>query len=268
MTGRDRIVVMVIAAVALMAGYWFLLLAPKRQEAAALGAKLTTQTQRLQQAQSAIASGLVARRSYGENYASVARLGEAVPTDDNVPSLVYQVDAAARAAHVDFRAVKLSQSGSAAATSSAAPAASGAASASAKSSAPATQSATATLPPGASVGPAGFPTMPFSFTFDGSFFHMDDFLHRLDSFVRARNQHVSVGGRLLTVNGFSLGAGRRGFPFVKASVSATAYLLPADEGLTAGATPSAPGSAAGAARVAGASGSAAAPPTTATPPAP
>lgn len=266
MTRRDRIVVMVLVAVALVAGYWFLLLAPKRQEAAALGDKLTTQTQRLQQAQGAIASGLAARRSYGQNYASVARLGEAVPTDDNVPSLVYQVDAAARAAHVDFRAVKLSQSASA--STSTASTASSASSASAKTSAPATQSATATLPPGASVGPAGFPTMPFSFTFDGSFFHMDDFLRRLDSFVRATNQHVAVGGRLLTVNGFSLGAGRRGFPFVKASVSATAYLLPANEGLTAGATPTAPGSTAAAARVAGGSGGPAAPPATATPPAP
>ncbi len=269
MTRRDRIVVMVIVAVALVAGYWFLLLAPKRQEAAALGDKLSTQTQRLQQAQGAIASGLAARRSYGQNYASVARLGEAVPTDDNVPSLVYQVDAAARAAHVDFRAVKLSQSASAStSTASTASSASSASSASANTSAPATQGATATLPPGASVGPAGFPTMPFSFTFDGSFFHMDDFLRRLDSFVRATNQHVSVGGRLLTVNGFSFGAGRSGFPFVKASVSATAYLLPANEGLAAGATPSAPGSTAAAARVAGGSGGTAAPPATATPPAP
>jgi len=263
-TGRDRIVVMVIVAVALVASYWFLLLAPKRQEAAALGGKLTEQAQRLQQAQGAIASGLAARGSYGENYASVARLGEAVPTDDNVPSLVYQVDAAAHAAHVDFRAVKLSQSGAATPTS-AAPGASGA---SAKSAASATQSATATLPPGASVGPAGFPTMPFSFTFDGSFFHMDDFLHRLDSFVRTSNQHVAVGGRLLTVNGFSLGAGRRGFPFVKASVSATAYLLPASQGLTAGATPSAPGSPAAAGHVAGGSGTTAPPAATATPPVP
>lgn len=270
MTGRDRIVVMVIVTVALVAGYWFLLLAPKQQEAAALGGKLTTETQRLQKAQSAIASGLAARGAYGANYASVARLGEAVPTDDNVPSLVYQVDAAARAAHVDFRAVKLSQSGAAGSTAAAptAPGASSASATTAKTAAPATQSATATLPPGATVGPAGFPTMPFSFTFDGSFFHMDDFLHRLDGFVRTTNQQVTVGGRLLTVNGFSLGAGRAGFPFVKASVSATAYLLPASQGLTAGATPSAPVSSSGAGRVAGGSSATAAPPATATPPVP
>ena len=35
-------------------------------------------------------------------------------------------------------------------------------------------------------------------------------------------------------------ASRKGFPQVQASLAATAYLLPADEGLTDGGTPTAP----------------------------
>lgn len=263
MTRRDGIVVAVIVALALVAGYWLLLLAPKRQEAAALGTQLSQETQRLQTAQTAIASGLAARRSYGSNYAAVAQLGEAVPSDDNVPSLVYQLDAAARAAHVDFRAVKLAQGAGGAATSAPKPSTSPS-----PGTAAAAQSATATLPPGASVGPAGFPTMPFALTFDGSFFHMGDFFRRLDSFVNARNRQVAVGGRLLTVEGFALTAGSRGFPSVKASVATTAYLLPPTQGLSGGASPTSPSSAGGSTQAASSSGSssAAPAPATATPP--
>ncbi len=270
MTRRDRTVIIVVLALALIAGYWFLLLAPKRKEAADLQQQVSQTAQRYQTAQSSIASGLAARREYASNYGAVARLGEAVPTDDNVPSLVYQLDSAARAANVDFRSVKLVQASGVAAAAPAAPAAAAAAStsASATSSAPAAQSAAAGLPPGASVGPAGFPTMPFALTFDGSFFHMGDFFHRLDAFVKASNQRpVAVGGRLLSVDGFALTAGRHGFPSVKASVASTAYLVPANQGLTGGASPSSPAAAGAAPQSASTAGTPPAPaPATATAP--
>ena len=55
----------------------------------------------------------------------------------------------------------------------------------------------------------------------------------------ADGKRVSVRGRLLTVDGFSLGARPGGLPAASRRPSrATAYLLPADEGLTAGARPS------------------------------
>ena len=41
----------------------------------------------------------------------------------------------------------------------------------------------------------------------------------------------------MTIDAFALSAGDGGFPQVKATLSATTYLLPADQGLTAGATP-------------------------------
>jgi hypothetical protein len=83
--------------------------------------------------------------------------------------------------------------------------------------------------------------MPFSLTFDGSFFHVAAFFHRLQRFVDAGGRSIRVGGRLLTLDGLSLTASRKGFPRVKAVVAATAYLIPPGEGLTNGATPSAPG---------------------------
>jgi hypothetical protein len=90
------------------------------------------------------------------------------------------------------------------------------------------------------VGAAGFPTMPFNFEFDGDFFHLSDFVGRLEHFLVVRNRSVSVSGRFMTIDGISLGAGSGGFPHIKASVAATTYLLPASQGLTDGATASGP----------------------------
>ena len=242
MTQRDRIVVAVMAGIAAVAVFWFMALAPKRQEAKKVGDQLSAAHQRLDQAHANVNAYRAARSTYRHDYATVARLGKAVPTDDDVPSLVYQLESAAKRSDVDFRAVKLNASaGGAAATPAPAPSAPGA---------PATQASTATLPPGASVGSAGFPTMPFTFTFEGNFFHLSAFFNRLQRFIVSTKKQLRVSGRLLTVDGIGLAAAPEGFPRMTASVEATAYLLPADEGLTNGGTPQTP-----------------APTTTATPPA-
>ncbi len=269
MTSRDRIVVLVIAAAAAIAGFWFGVLAPQRKEISKLSSQVASEQQRLQQAQAASAEGRAAKGRYLSDYASVALLGKAVPVDDDVPSLVYQLESAAAGAHIDFRSIKVSAGGgSSAATTPAPPAATTAAVGNAEKGdgkqpaatpAPATQAAAATLPPGAKVGSAGFPTMPFAFTFDGSFFAMERFLRNVQKFIRVNGDRVDVRGRLLAIDGISLSAGRDGFPKVKASIGATAYLLPAEQGALGGATPQGPaGAPAGAAPASGGS----APPTT------
>lgn len=257
MTARDRTMIGFVALLAVVAGYWFLLLAPQHEKGVKLDTRIAAQRRTLESSLSQIGEALAARRAYSRNYASVARLGEAVPADDNVPSLVFQLEAAAGAAHVDFRSMKLTGAPSTTTTAPTAPATGSSTSSSSSSSssststgastasasAPATQAAAAILPPGATVGPAGFPTMPFSFSFEGSFFRMSGFLARLERFVEAGGRNIRVGGRLLTLDGFTLAASRNGFPHVKATLSATAYLVPAQEGVTGGATATAPGGA-------------------------
>jgi hypothetical protein len=86
--------------------------------------------------------------------------------------------------------------------------------------------------------------MPFTFEFDGSFFDMERFFTGVQGFASVTGaDNVAVHGRLLTVDAFSLTASRYGFPKVKASISATAYLVPQDEGLTGGATAAGPATA-------------------------
>ena len=92
------------------------------------------------------------------------------------------------------------------------------------------------------MGPAGFPIEPFTFTFQGNFFHLSDFLGRVQRFVVANNKGVSVTGRLMTLNAISLGPGPSGFPQISASIAATTYLIPPTQGLTNGASAAGPAS--------------------------
>jgi hypothetical protein len=236
-TARDRTVLIVVGFVAILGAFWFLALSPKRKEATDVSTQLGTAQTRLAAAQSSASGAEAARRRYNSDYATVARLGKAVPVDDDVPSLVYQLEHTAHDAKIDFRSIKLqpgSTTGAAAPTGQAAAVASAAGNASSTTPASTTTSA---LPPGAAVGTAGFPTMPFSFDFDGKFFAMQRFLRKLDALTTVQGKNISVKGRLLTVDGVALTAGPKGFPDVSATVAVTAYLLPAAEGLTAGATP-------------------------------
>ena len=215
MTSRDRSVIAVIVILALVVGSWILMIAPKRSEASHLQSQIASVRGQLRTEEAAVASGVAARSAYGAYYAELARLGEAVPSTDDVPSLIYQIQNAASAAGVDFHSLAVTGSTS------------GSTSTPAK--------GQATLPPGVSQSPAGLPEEPFTFTFDGSFFHLADFLGRLQRFVRVSNTEVAVSGRLMSLNSLSLQAGPHGFPEISATISATTYLVPAGEP-TAGST--------------------------------
>jgi hypothetical protein len=223
MSARDRAVLTVVCVVAVVLAPWLLVIQPKRDQAAKLQTQVNAGQAQLSTARATLAAGAASRAAFATSYTTLVRLGEAVPTDDNTPSLIYQLQAAAKATGVDFQSLTLS----AASASSAAPTAGSAA-----------QASTATLPPGVTVGPAGFPIEPFTFIFQGSFFHLADFFGRLQRFVVANNKNLSVSGRLMTLNAISMTSA--GFPHITATVSATTYLLPAAEGLLNGATPAGP----------------------------
>jgi hypothetical protein len=108
---------------------------------------------------------------------------------------------------------------------------------------PATESSTAALPIGAVVGPAGFGTLPYTLAFRGHFFDIASFIGGIDDLVQPTDDgdRLTPDGRLMTIDGFSLNGGRPGStPKLKASFAVTTYAAPADQGLTLGASPSAP----------------------------
>ena len=228
MTRRNTLLLVSAAAVAAVCAYWMLALAPKREEAAAIDKRITAKQAALAQAEAEVTSYEDARANYRANYTMVARLGKAVPADDDVRSLMVQINSAADRSGVDFRTINVSGGGAAAPTAGPA-----AAQTPADGKAP---------PPGATtVGTAGFSTMPFAFAFKGSFFELGKFFNRIDRFVAVRNGGLDVTGRLLLLNSITLTPDtEKGFPQLTAEVSASSYLLPPTEGLTAGATATSP----------------------------
>src|SRR5262249_33533510 len=108
--------------------------------------------------------------------------------------------------------------------------------------APATEATAATRPIGATVGPAGLPTLPYTLSMRGTYFDVATFIGDVDGLVTpvSSGTQLSPDGRLLTIGGFNLqlrGIGPS--PTLKADFAINAYST-GDQGLTLGASPSGP----------------------------
>ena len=251
MTSTNRVVVAALAVVVLAIAFWMLLLGPRRDEASKLGAQVEEVTASLAQHRAEAAEAVEARGEFAADYQHLVVLGQAVPGDDDTASLLVQLNSVAEKAGVSFRTLTLDAAEGGAAPAPApetpapeAPSAEGVAP-EASAGTPAsltspTEVAASTLPLGAAIGTAGLGVMPYTLTFDGQFFQIADFIKGLDSLVKTQNAQVSVDGRLITINGFSLAPGSSGFPALEATFSVTTYLTPPTQGVTAGATPAAP----------------------------
>ncbi|HTP20786.1 MAG TPA: hypothetical protein VMJ65_14340 [Solirubrobacteraceae bacterium] len=232
MTARDRIVIMVVLAVGAVVAAWFLVVSPKRSQASSLNTQITSEQSQLSAAQQQVAAGVSARKTFAGQYAELAKLGEAVPPDDDIPSLIYQVQSAAQSSHVSFRGLQLTGGGS---SSSSTPSTSSSSGGSSSSTA-----ATPQLPPGASVGAAGLPTEQFTITLTGNYFNLSTFFNKLEGFVVMNKGTLTIRGRLMSINAITLTPGPTGFPQISATVSATTYIVPPTEGPFGGATPAGP----------------------------
>jgi hypothetical protein len=256
MSRREKILVLSMPVLALLAAFWFLLLAPKRHEASKLSDQASKLHKSVDELQQQVAEATQAKTGYQDYYASLIGLGKAVPKDADTPALYVQLSHLARKAHVKFDNIDLKDTGTGTTSAGAsnndlstkdnakgkgstAPAGN-----TASTPAAATESSAAGLPLGASIGTAGFPVMPYDLTFRGSFFRIADFIHGLDRLVSTRGGDLAVRGRLLTIDGFSLSTlDQTHFPDLTASFNVTAYVTPEDQGITAGGTSTGPASA-------------------------
>ena len=247
MKSSDRTILMILPAIALLIGFWVLVLSPKQSESGDLQGQVDELQSSLSLAQGQIASGQQARDSFKSDYADLVSLGAAAPAADDQATLVYDMSKLGEANGVRFRSFQVTQkageapAAAAPATTAPAPATTTPTTAAVT---PATEASVAVLPLGATVGAAGLPLMPYDFNYLGSFFDFADFFGDLDAQVKVTDDGSgpTVQGRLLTVDGFALTANpKTGFPDVQADLSVTSYIVPDDEGLGAGASPAGPG---------------------------
>jgi hypothetical protein len=276
--------------------YWFLLLAPKREEAATAADEVAKQEQRRDNARAALSQASTARTGFRSDYTQIVRLGKAIPAQVDMPGLLVQLDRAAQGTGIRFTSITTGERSSASAAppatagstppagtaqgtgstpvqaggqpaqsgpGTAAESANNAAATANQRSTAATQSGVAPgdtqtstsareggLPvgggatPGGSAeqdaAPAGLETVSLDLEFVGDFFHLADFFHSVKRFVRVANTDVVVNGRLITIDSVRYTSDPLLFPRLKAEITATVYLSPLGQGVTAGATPQGP----------------------------
>ncbi len=210
MTLRDRLVITVVAVVAIVAAAWVLVVSPERKQANQLSGQVASAKAKLVSAESKLATARQAATRYASAYGSIVSMGKAVPTGQEVPGLVYELSQAAKRQGVKFESISVS-TGVGAAT----PAASG---------------SSAAAGAAASAADAGFAQVPFTLIFSGSFSSIEHMLHGLTQLAtRTPAGALEVNGRLLTVEAvtFSSSSGEKGQRNqLTATVTATAYQLP------------------------------------------
>jgi hypothetical protein len=222
MTARDRMVLIGVVVLAVIAAGWLLVVSPERHKAAAAQAQVQSAHQQLEGAQAQAASARAAQQRYTAAYKSVVALGKAVPASEEVPSLIYELEQASNQREVDFNSITSGGTSGSSSSGSTLGAAAGAA------------------------AEAGFTQMPFTFIFKGSYEGLAHLLGEIDGFAtRSTAGDIVVSGRLLTIQGAditienqasSASGPSSGKVPLSATITATAYVLPASEALTGGAT--------------------------------
>lgn len=180
MTKRDRIVLGALAVVALLAGFYLGVAKPKTSEVADLDQQIIAAQDRRDAALTELRTAAAARAQYQKDQRTLAVLGKAVPADDGVPSVLYQLHKAARKSGITFDSVTVGANGTAAGSTG------------------------GDATPGTVPGPSGLSMLPLTIEFSGTFFNVDKLLREVHRFAAIGEEKIEVRGRLLTIDSIDL----------------------------------------------------------------
>jgi len=196
MSPRDRLLLGVVGIVAILGGFWMLVLGPARADLGTVEAELAGARATLAGLNTQAASAQEARSAYVADRRAVARMERALPADDATSELLLELDRAAGRSSVKLTAISPT-----AATPGVAPAAA----------------------TGTPALPAGVTEMTLQLSFAGTFPDLRRFLERIHGTTSIRGEAVRVAGRLIDVRGLKLDADGTKAGRVKASVTAAVY---------------------------------------------
>lgn len=202
MSTRDRNMLVGIALLLILGAFWMLALSPRRSASADLATQVAAAQQQRDDAVAQSVIAKTAQEDFKADYAAVAKLGKAVPAQDDMASLLYQLQDVAGRSRVEMRSI-------APAGANGAPAGNAAAAGAAA--------------PGTVPGPAGATAVTLSLSFAGTYRDLQRFVRRVQSFTSIKGDRIRVSGRLLSIDGIKLATE----PLTKritAEVSATAYI--------------------------------------------
>ena len=185
MRQRDRILLVVVAAVAVLGAGWLLIVKPKREDARQLQTQITAKRSELGGAAARAAQYRSAREQLRRHPQAFEEAGRALPNRVAMPELLRTLTRTARGT-----GVKMGDLTASAGEASTAP---------------------------------GISSVGLSLSFDGDFLALQRYLARLQRFVQVSRDDVAAKGRLLAVDSVQLSHG--GGSGLQATVAATVYIL-------------------------------------------
>jgi Tfp pilus assembly protein PilO len=102
MSARDKKLLVGIVPLLLLGAFWFLVLSPKREEAAKAEKDAVAQEERRDAAQAQVDQASAAETDFAADYGEIVRLGKAIPAQVDMPSLLVQLESAAEGTGIRF----------------------------------------------------------------------------------------------------------------------------------------------------------------------
>jgi Tfp pilus assembly protein PilO len=203
---RDRIVLAILGAAALLGAFYMLALKPERQQASSLQSQIATQQQAIVAAQQSYNIGRAAQAALKTDGEQWAALKLAVPEQSNIPALLRLLEKSAKSEHVSMQSLSLSAATgtSAAASAAAAPGTAGAA--------PAATS------------------VPIQLSFTGGYVALNKLVRNLTGLVAVSHGTVHATGPLLSIGSVTLNGSSR----LTGNITATIYQLASPATTTGG----------------------------------
>jgi Tfp pilus assembly protein PilO len=165
--GKEIYIIAGVIAVVLIVAWYFLLFSPTKQKLSDLDEQISTDEAALATAQQDLARLQSYEKTAPQAEVDIVRLSKMLPEDEGIPTMIVELTKTATASGVTLSTIS--------------------------------RGATTTGTP------FGIQTVTLAVT--GRFFDVEDFLYRLESYVRFQNTTFSVTGRLLQVTNVSLSGG-------------------------------------------------------------
>lgn len=186
MKKRDIAILAGLGVVVLIVAWWFLVISPKRDEAASLDSQYQTEKQKYDTNYARVQKIDDERTAAKQAAGDLLKLNKLIPVDSQVPSLIVELQASANDAGIKFMKI---------------------------------------VPETPIAGKQGATVVPITLEFQGQYYDVNDFLYRVENYARMEGNDISVSGRLINVVTLDLGQPQLGdFPDVLVKMGANAYM--------------------------------------------
>lgn len=165
--GKEIYIIAGVIAVVLIVAWYFLLFSPTRQKLSDLDDQIAVDKTALATAQQELARLQSYEKTAPQAQVDIMRLSKMLPEDEGIPSMIVELTKTATASGVTLSSISR----------------------------------------GTTTEGAPFGIQTVTLAVSGRFFDIEDFLYRLESFVRFQNTSFSVTGRLVQVTTVSLTGG-------------------------------------------------------------